>query len=280
MILFTIIILTSNIFYIINYKKIISIKDTFDYKSEWKNNLILPFNYLVNKYYYFFSKLVSPKLKIVIKNLYGEENLKYQEILFISIKICILYNLIILFLFLISIFYNFLLFVLFLIFIFIFNHYINTINIIKYEKQKKKFKNDLPAFISRLSLMINSGIQLRVAIDFITNNSNGEVVESLKLVNSLIKNGMSEVEAYNLILSRTDDLLIRKFISNIIQNIEKGGDDLENILKMVKKEGDEFRKNDLILKTQEANRKLLIPNIIIFIGILLMVMIPILLNVA
>ncbi|MFM1567381.1 type II secretion system F family protein, partial [Helcococcus ovis] len=248
--------------------------------SEWKNNLILPFNYLVNKYYYFFSKLVSPKLKIVIKNLYGEENLKYQEILFISIKICILYNLIILFLFLISIFYNFLLFVLFLIFIFIFNHYINTINIIKYEKQKKKFKNDLPAFISRLSLMINSGIQLRVAIDFITNNSNGEVVESLKLVNSLIKNGMSEVEAYNLILSRTDDLLIRKFISNIIQNIEKGGDDLENILKMVKKEGDEFRKNDLILKTQEANRKLLIPNIIIFIGILLMVMIPILLNVA
>ncbi|WP_209021675.1 hypothetical protein, partial [Helcococcus ovis] len=86
MILFTIIILTSNIFYIINYKKIISIKDTFDYKSEWKNNLILPFNYLVNKYYYFFSKLVSPKLKIVIKNLYGEENLKYQEILFISIK--------------------------------------------------------------------------------------------------------------------------------------------------------------------------------------------------
>ncbi|MFM1514561.1 type II secretion system F family protein [Helcococcus ovis] len=223
---------------------------------------------------------MSPKLKIVIKNLYGEENLKYQEILFISIKICILYNLIILFLFLISIFYNFLLFVLFLIFIFIFNHYINTINIIKYEKQKKKFKNDLPAFISRLSLMINSGIQLRVAIDFITNNSNGEVVESLKLVNSLIKNGMSEVEAYNLILSRTDDLLIRKFISNIIQNIEKGGDDLENILKMVKKEGDEFRKNDLILKTQEANRKLLIPNIIIFIGILLMVMIPILLNVA
>ncbi|TFF64257.1 hypothetical protein EQF91_07960 [Helcococcus ovis] len=195
-------------------------------------------------------------------------------------KICILYNLIILFLFLISIFYNFLLLVLFLIFIFIFNHYINTINIIKYEKQKKKFKNDLPAFISRLSLMINSGIQLRVAIDFITNNSNGEVVESLKLVNSLIKNGMSEVEAYNLILSRTDDLLIRKFISNIIQNIEKGGDDLENILKMVKKEGDEFRKNDLILKTQEANRKLLIPNIIIFIGILLMVMIPILLNVA
>ncbi|MFM1525452.1 MULTISPECIES: type II secretion system F family protein [Helcococcus] len=214
-----------------------------------------------------------------MKNLYGEDNLKYQEILFLSMKICIIYNLILLFLILISVYYNILLLFLFIIFIFTLNYYINVSQIIKYEKQKKKFKNDLPAFISRLSLMINSGIQLRVSIEFIINNSSGEVVEKLKLVNSLIKNGMSEIEAYNLILSRTDDLLIRKFIGNIVQNFEKGGDDLEDVLIMIKKDGDEFRKNDLILKTQEANRKLLIPNIIIFIGILLMVMIPILLNV-
>lgn len=160
----------------------------------------------------------------------------------------------------------------------ILNYLIDNHVIKIYQSQNQKFKSSLPDFVSRLSLLINSGLNLRQSIDFVIEHSESEVGDRLKEVKLYIKNGMSELEAYNTVISKTDDIIIRKFISNIIQSLEKGGDQIEKNLALIKKETDEYRKNQIILKTQEANRKLLIPNLITFSGILLIVMLPILLN--
>ena len=95
----------------------------------------------------------------------------------------------------------------------------------------------------------------------------------------MVSNGLSENEAYNLMISRTDDILIRKFLSILLQNLEKGSGNITDSLDLLRKESDEFRKNHIIIRTQEANRKLLIPNIMVFLGIMLMIMVPIILNI-
>lgn len=233
---------------------------------------------VVNKRSYF-SSLLNSKIIISIKNLYGEKLLSKYETIFLSKKLAILSSLIAAMLLLNAIFDNGLILIASLIFIFLTSKLVDSRQLDLYKKHRDNLKSDLPAFISRLSLLINSGIKLRESINYISENSQGELVDMFNYIKELINNGYSELEAYNEFLLRNDDILIRKFITNIVSNLQKGGDDLEKILELMKKESDEYKKTNLILKTQEATGKLLIPNLIIFTGILIMVMLPILLNV-
>ncbi|WP_282926486.1 type II secretion system F family protein [Helcococcus kunzii] len=243
------------------------------------NQLYSTIGFIVEKYQNNIIKFINTKLIISIKNMYGEKNLsnkikihstkKLNQIFFISIIF-----------FIVNSFINKSLVLLFtIIFIILYSKLLDNKEIKKYKNYQDNFKKDLPAFISRLYLLIQSGLNLRNSIKYIIENTEGEVSKDFRIVQNLIENGMSEIEAYNQILLKSDDILIRKFISNIIQNLQKGGDDLEGLLQMIKKESDEFRRSQIILKTQEANSKLLIPNLMIFSGILIIVMVPILLNI-
>lgn len=139
-------------------------------------------------------------------------------------------------------------------------------------------KSDLPNFVSRLSLMLESGINLRDSLNYIVEKSNDGISQNIAEVLTMVKNGMSEEEAFNSISIKNEDILIRKFISSIVQNFKTGSDDINQSLTLIKKETNEYRKTQVILESQEVNRKLLIPNIVIFVGIMLTVMLPVLLN--
>ena len=268
----TLVIFSFIIFNIIRRKEINSI-------NHRQKEILIPFLYISNKYIDILSKLLSTKLVIAIKNLYGEENLKENLIILISKKLFSSFILINIVLILFSYINQEVVLIGGIFFVIIYSFLLDTKIMNDYKMQNKKFKNDLPNFITRLSLLINLGISLRTAIGFIAQNSDGEVVDKFNKVKKLIDNGMSEEEAYNTILVKTNDILIRKFISNLMQNIKTGGDDLEEKLELIKKETNDYRKSQMIFKAQEANRKLLIPNLFIFLGIMLMVMVPVLLSI-
>lgn len=268
----TLMIFSFMIFNIIKRKEM----NSFNHRQK---EILIPFLYISNKYIDILSKLLSTKLVIAIKNLYGEENLKENLIILISKKLFSSFILINIVLILFSYINQEVVLIGGIFFVIIYSFLLDTKIMNDYKMQNKKFKNDLPNFITRLSLLINLGISLRTAIGFIAQNSDGEVVDKFNKVKKLIDNGMSEEEAYNTILVKTNDILIRKFISNLMQNIKTGGDDLEEKLELIKKETNDYRKSQMIFRAQEANRKLLIPNLFIFLGIMLMVMVPVLLSI-
>lgn len=241
-------------------------------------SMISPFFYFVFRNKNIIYKLINSKVKISIKNLNGEENFLYYQNYFLALKLMILYYLNILILISYFLLNHTIILIGGYIILFLTNFLYDDIQIKKYNKKKEEIKQDLNNIISRLFLMLKVGINLRSSLSLLLQKNDGEMIKKLKEANTLINNGYSELEAYNHLLSQTDDLLIRKFISIIMQNLQKGGNDIQNQLNLLKKESDEFKKNYIILKSQEANRKLLIPNIIIFTGIMLMVMLPILIN--
>lgn len=268
------------IFLIYSYIKRYNIKNC---ESLIKNKMLrvflAPFYYISKENYKLSSFMISAKIKIYMKNLFQKKS-NHEEIKLISIKLMYTFYFTLIILILFSFIQNYFILIIGIVFIFLFNSFLDSGIFNLYKLEKEKFKNDLPSYITRLILLINSGIRIRTAINFISENATGEVAKKMTNVKKLVQNGMSEEEAYNTILMNTDDILIRKFISNIINNIKKGGDDIEKTLSLMKKESDEFKKSQTILKTQEANRKLLFPNLLIFMGIMIMVMLPILLNLA
>lgn len=249
------------------------------FNNIYMNQLYSTIGFVVEKYQNNIIKFINTKLIISIKNMYGEKNLSNKIKIHYTKKLNQIFFISIIFFIINSFINKSLVLLLTIIFIILYSKLLDNKEIKKYKNYQDSFKKDLPAFISRLYLLIQSGLNLRSSIKYIIENTEGEVSKDFSTVQNLIENGMSEIEAYNQILLKSDDILIRKFISNIIQNLQKGGDDLEDLLQMIKKESDEFRRSQIILKTQEANSKLLIPNLMIFSGILIIVMVPILLNI-
>lgn len=266
-----------NIYVLINKKSIQRIEERLAVSQGMEYKLISPFFEFLYKNQKIANRLIYTKLKIILRNQYGDSLLNYNITNFASKKIMYSFYLICINLMIYPIIHNLLIFILILIFIIFINLYFDFDIKIKYSEYKNSIKNDLPNIISRMSLLIQSGIPTRECINIV---SRFEKEESyLKKINTLVSNGMSENEAYNLMISRSDDILIRKFLSILLQNLEKGSDNITDSLDLLRKESDEFRRNNIIIKTQEANRKLLIPNIMVFLGIMLMIMVPIILNV-
>lgn len=266
-----------NIYILINKKSIQKIEERLAVSKEMEHKLISPFFEFLYKNQKIANRLINTKLKIILRNQYGDSLLNYNITNFASKKIMYSFYLICINLMIYPIIHNLLIFILILIFIIFINLYFDFDIKIKYSKYKNSIKNDLPNIISRMSLLIQSGIPTRECINIVSRFEREE--SYLKKINALVSNGMSENEAYNLMISRSDDILIRKFLSILLQNLEKGSDNITDSLDLLRKESDEFRRNNIIIKTQEANRKLLIPNIMVFLGIMLMIMVPIILNV-
>ena len=86
---------------------------------------------------------------------------------------------------------------------------------------------------------------------------------------------MSELEAIKAFSDRCNILEIKKFSTTVLQNLEKGSEGLGGILAEMSNTIWMERSNKVRQMGEAASSKLMIPIMIIFIGILLMVMVPI-----
>ena len=90
-----------------------------------------------------------------------------------------------------------------------------------------------------------------------------------------MENGVMEIDAYRNFAERCNVKEVRKFTSLIIQNLNKGNEELAYFMKDLSDEMWEVKKNEVKQKGEKANSQLLLPMMMIFIGILLMIMVPV-----
>ena len=165
----------------------------------------------------------------------------------------------------------------------------------KLTARREKILSDFPQVLSKLTLLVNSGMLLRDAwnltaeqgnsvphlleqhaVSLTAEQGNSVLFEEMRQTALQMANGVPESTAYYEFAERCGVKEIRKFSSMIIQGLEKGGSDLTKFLKDMSEEMWMEKKNLVKQKGEKANAKLLIPTTIIFIGILLMIMAPVL----
>lgn len=145
----------------------------------------------------------------------------------------------------------------------------------KLTARRDKILSDFPQMLSKMTLLVNSGMLLRDAWNLIAVQGNSALFVEMQLTASQLDNGVPEIVAYHEFAERCGVKEVRKFASMIIQGLEKGGADLTYFLKDMSEEMWLEKRNIVKRKGEQANSKLLIPTIIIFIGILFMIMAPI-----
>ena len=93
-----------------------------------------------------------------------------------------------------------------------------------------------------------------------------------------MNNGVSEIDAMFNFGSRCIIPEIKKFTSTIVQGMVKGNSELTAMLQEQSKEVWALKKQNVRRQGEKASAKLLIPMMMMFIGILVMVIIPIFAN--
>lgn len=145
----------------------------------------------------------------------------------------------------------------------------------KLTARRQEILLDLPQVLSKLTLLVNSGMVLRDAWKRVSITGERVLYQEMQNTNLEMENGVAEIDAYRNFAERCNVKEIRKFTSLIIQNLNKGNEELAYFMNDLSDEMWEVKKSQVKQKGEKANTQLLLPMMLILIGILIMVMVPV-----
>lgn len=146
----------------------------------------------------------------------------------------------------------------------------------KLTERREELMRDFPSMLSKMTLLINSGMIMKEAWEKVAENGNGVLYKEMLDTIAEQQMGVTELDSYANFADRCNVKEIRRFTSTLIQNLQKGNAEMTYFLKELTEEMWEFKKNEVKRRGEAANSKLLIPTAMIFIGILAMIMAPML----
>ena len=132
---------------------------------------------------------------------------------------------------------------------------------------------ELPNMVTKLSLLLNSGMILREAWFYVAEHSEGKMNEFMRESCEQMRNGRSEIVAIHNFGNATTSKEIKRLASLLIQGIEKGNAELSHLLAQQSGELWETKRQRMLQKGEEAAAKLLLPTMLMFAGLILVVVV-------
>ena len=157
-------------------------------------------------------------------------------------------------------------------------YYFGTVTAKKILKRSEELLHDFSEVVSKLALLTNAGMILREAWQEVAFGGKGVIYTEMQTAVNDMNNGVSEIDAIYNFGTRCIIPEIKKFTSTIIQGMTKGNSELTSMLQEQSKEVWQLKKQLVRREGEKGASKLLIPICIMFVGILIMILIPIFTN--
>lgn len=145
----------------------------------------------------------------------------------------------------------------------------------KIQKRQDEMLEDFSELVSKLALLVNAGLILHDAWAKVAESGTSQIYMEMRRSVEDMRNGIPEVDAIYTFGQRSMMPEVKKFASTLMQGLTKGAAELSVILTQQSKEVWGTKQQMMRRKGELANNKLLIPMLIVFIGILIMVLVPI-----
>ena len=146
-------------------------------------------------------------------------------------------------------------------------YYFGTVTKKRILKRSDELLHDFSEVVSKLALLTNAGMILREAWQEVAFAGTSTIYTEMQTTVNEMNNGVSEIDAE-----------IKKFTSTIIQGMTKGNSVLTAMLQEQSKEVWQLKKQLVRREGEKAASKLLIPICVMFVGILIMIIVPIFTN--
>lgn len=150
-------------------------------------------------------------------------------------------------------------------------YYFYNFTFSKVKTRQEECEDEFPNAITKLTLIVNSGVILPEAWKIVAYGKEGTFYDLMRASCERIDNGESEIDAIYEFGVMTNSDEIKKFTTALIQSIERGGGDLPNFLINQSNGIWAFKRQHMLQKGEKAAGKLLIPIALMFAGIMLIV---------
>lgn len=141
----------------------------------------------------------------------------------------------------------------------------------KLNARRDECESEFPNAISKLALLVNSGVILREGWEMVAYGKEGLLYDMMRESCDDMKNGVSEIDAFYEFGVRCNSQEIKKYSSALIQSIERGGGELSAFLANQSVELWSQRRQRLLQKGEQAAGALLMPIALMFFGVMLIV---------
>lgn len=141
--------------------------------------------------------------------------------------------------------------------------------------RREELLMEFPQVLSKMTLLVNAGMMLRDAWRKIASTGEGVLYQEMQITINEFENGVSELIAYQNFADRCALKEMRKFSALVAQGLTKGSADLAYFLREMSEELWAQKRSLVMQKAAKAETKLLLCTVLIFVGILIMIIVPI-----
>ncbi len=146
----------------------------------------------------------------------------------------------------------------------------------KIEKRHLLISLDMPDLTNKIVILSGAGMTLRAAIVKIsTEMSNGRpLYQELERAVGMMEAGQTPEAAFDYFVTKCNMPEIRRFVSVILQNMHRGGQDVTRALKEIGEEQWNNRKNAAKQFAEEASTKMLFPMMLMLLAVIMLTIAP------
>ena len=143
------------------------------------------------------------------------------------------------------------------------------------KKRTEEIERDFPQLVSQMTLLIVAGLEINKAWRISSVGGRGTLYEEMCRVNLDLDNNVPPVEAYSSFITRCNNKYATKLATAIIQNLRKGNAEIATLFRQLNDESWSEYRHSARRMSEAVQSKLFIPTMLMFAGILIMVILPI-----
>lgn len=146
----------------------------------------------------------------------------------------------------------------------------------KIEKRHLLISMDMPDLTNKIVILSGAGMTLRAAIIKISAEMSNDrpLYQELDRAVSMMEAGNTAEAAFDYFVTRCNMPQMRRFVSVVLQNMHRGGQDVTRALKEIGEEQWNNRKNAARQFAEEASTKMLFPMMLMLLAVILLTIAP------
>lgn len=141
-------------------------------------------------------------------------------------------------------------------------------------QRKEEIDETFPQVVSKITLLSVAGMEVNRAWKLASSSGTGTLYEEMNRVNIDLDNNVPPDEAYSKFLRRCNNNYTTKLATAMIQDSQRGNSEITELLKLLNKESWLEHKHNARRKGEKIQSKLTFPTMLLFLGIIIMIMVP------
>lgn len=141
-------------------------------------------------------------------------------------------------------------------------------------KRAEEIERQFPQAVSKLALLTVAGMEVNQAWK-LASKGRGTLYEEMNRVLIDFDNNVSPIEAYTKFIDRCNNNYTTKLATAIIQNSSKGNSEIVKLFRQLNDESWMEHKHNARRMGEKIQGKLLIPTLLMFVGIIILVIVPV-----